>query len=329
MIIKKYRVDNIQEAMKKAKYELGPDAMILSQNKVSTGKWFNPFKKEKLEVILGIEEEKIEKDEDKELKEIIFKNPIYRDADREVRNMLKGYIKLNNLDRSSFSSSDSIEFINYIYKDNCFSKKEDLKKINILIGPTGVGKTTGIAKLAAREKLINKKKVGILTMDTYKIGGIEQIKAYAGILDLPFGVIESIRDIEEKIESFKNLDIIFIDTMGICQNNEDDLKKLKKYTSKIRGEKNILLALSVSTDTDINLSIIDKYELLEFEGLILTKFDELMDYQKFWSILENIKTPVNFISTGQEVPEDIKRMDLEKMISYIEDNIRIEERILN
>lgn len=328
MIIKKYIVDNIQEAINKAKYDLGPDAMILTQTKIKEGKWYHILRKEKLEVVLGIEDDRIERDENITLNNIILKNPIFRDADSEIRNKLSGYIKLNNLDDNNFSIKDSIEFINYIYKGHCLERKEKLKKINIFVGPTGVGKTTTIAKIAAKEKLINKKEIGILTMDTYKIGAIEQLKSYANILDIPFSVVENIRDIKYKIDSYKNLDMVFIDTAGICQNNVEELNRLKKYISSIKGEKKVYLTISISTDEEINSMIIDKYNIFECEGIIFTKFDELMNYKKFWSILKNIKIPVEYLSIGQEIPEDIKSIELENMISYIEDNIK-KEIILN
>lgn len=320
MIIRKYVVDNIKDAMEKAKYELGPDAMILSQHKIKVGKWYNLFKKDKIEVIIGIEETKLQKNDLLFLEEIVEKNPIFKDADKDIRDRLFGYCKLNQLDWKSFSKENSMEFIDFVYKDHCFLGQEGLGKVNIFVGPTGVGKTTNVAKIAAREKLLNKKSVGILTIDTYKIGGIEQIQSYANILDIPFAVVNSPRDIKEKMELFKRLDVILIDSLGVSQNNIEDIEKIKKYISNIRGEKRVILSLSISTEKSILKSMLDKYILLDYDGILLTKFDELVSFKKLWDVLDLIDKPVEYFSFGTKIPEDIEPASLVNVIEYVEKN---------
>lgn len=328
MIIRKYIVDDVKDAMTRAKYELGPEAMILSKHKVKIGKWYNLFKKDKIEVIIGIEESKLQKNDILALEEILENNPIFKDADDELKDRLFGYCKLNQLDWKGFSKKNSIEFIDFLYKDSCFKGQRGLDKINIFVGPTGVGKTTNVAKLAAREKLFNKKNVGILTIDTYKIGGIEQIQSYAKILEIPFAVAENPKDIKEKMELFKGLDLVLIDTVGMSQNSLDDLEKINRYIKNIKLDKRIILCLNMSTEKEIMESMLKNYNILNYDGVLLTKFDELVNFKKFWETLDIIDKPVEYFSFGEKIPEDIDEASLLKVIEYIESN-SLKEASLN
>lgn len=328
MIVRKYIVDDIKEALTRAKYELGPEAVILTQRNIKVGRGFSLFKKSKIEVIIGIEESKIQKNDLLMLDEVMENNPIFLDASDEIKERLFGYCKLNQLDWKSFSREDLFDFIGFLFGAHCFENQTELKKMNVLIGPTGVGKTTNLAKLAAREKLLNKKEVGILTIDTYKIGGIEQIQSYANILDIPFAVVENFRDIKEKVDLFKRLDTVLVDTVGISQNNSEDLKKLNKYLSSIRVDKKIILSLSVSTEKEIMRSMLENYKPLDYDSILLTKFDELVNYKNFWDLLEIVDRPVDFFSTGEMVPEDIYPGNLTNVIDYIENNT-LKKDVLN
>ena len=332
MIIKKYIVEDMKEAMTRAKYELGPEAMILSQRYIKQGKWYNPFKKKRLEVTVALETDAIKsKTIMEEPTKIEYKkraNPVNVDLREEfqdsimegaslnVREKLESYCALKALEEDNLSLEDIKEFIEIGFKDNCFDKELDLGRVNVLVGPTGVGKTTTIAKLAAKEHLENNKKVGIVTIDTYKIGAVEQIKIYADILALPFEVVNRPEEMAEAINRLSYCDIILIDTLGTSQKNNDKLNDIKQHIKKIESDVNTYLVLSVSTDKKTLLSILDNYKKLEYDAIILTKFDEATSYENFWNIIENNDYPVEYFCHGQEVPEDIKKATLENLMSY-------------
>lgn len=336
MIIKKYIVDDMKQAMTRAKYELGSEAMILSQRYIKEGKWYNPFKKKKLEVTVALESAAKKKEETKKNIEpkaplktkenkreeaqnhlnYDFQNPILEGASYQVKEKLKNYCSLKGLKEDKLSLGDIREFIDIGFKENPFKKKLSLKKVNILVGPTGVGKTTTIAKLAAREHLENNKKIGIITIDTYKIGAVEQIKTYADILALPFEVVNKPNEMKQSVKRLSYCDIILIDTLGTSQRNHNKLNEIKEYIEDMQKDANTYLVLSVSTDKKTMLSILDKYKKLDYDALILTKFDEVTSYENFWNIIENNPHPVEYFCYGQEVPEDIKKADLENLISY-------------
>lgn len=332
MIIKKYIVNDMKEAIVRAKYELGADAIIISQRFVRDGKWYNYFKKRRLEVTVAVEEKLAmtsAKVEDKSIdvinydySETIETGEIYEKASDMVKKKLMSYCQLHEKDEQSLTVIEKKDFINLALKDNCFEKRLELDKINIFIGPTGVGKTTTIAKIAAKEQLVNKKKVGLITIDTYRIGAVEQLKTYANILDIPFEVANCPKEMLQKINKLRYCDIILIDTLGTSPKNQEKLEDIKKYLDAIDLKTNNYLVLSVSTDRDTILSVLDRYKLLNYDGLVLTKFDEVSVLTNFWSIIENNTLPVQYFCYGQDVPDDIEDATLDNLLEYIEVNFK-------
>lgn len=332
MIIKKYIVDDIKEALVRAKYEMGKDAIIIGQRNIKVGKWYNPFKKNKVEVTLAIEESLREVPRPKEpikeeleaekprylLKDLVEKNPMFKNANDRIKEQLVGYCKLYLKESEYLLKDEIVDFINAAFKDNCFQKKQDLEKVNVFIGPTGVGKTTTIAKIAAYEYLINKKKVGLITMDTYRIGAVEQIRTYANILGIPCEVVQEPKEMNEKLQKLQDCDIILVDTLGTSQRNKEKLEDIEKHLQDIEN-KNTYLVLSMSTDKETTTSILNRYKQLEYDALILTKFDEINSFTNVWNMMEINPYPVQYFCYGQDVPDDIKVATLENLIAYSEE----------
>ncbi len=330
MIIKTYTTENMKEAITRASYELGKDAVIINQQEIRVGKWYNPFKKKKLQVTFALEEETSPKEIKKEPKEkkkekkysveeLIEKNPMFKNVSDRIRGQLLGYLKLNMKDETELSSEEVVDFLKIAFKDNCFENKLRFRKTNVFVGPTGVGKTTTIAKIAAHESLVNKRKVGLLTIDTYRIGAVEQLKTYAEILKLPFEVAHKTSEMEEKLDNLKSCDMILIDTLGTSQRNMEKLNEIDAYLENIRLKTNKFLVLSVSTDIETTNSIFENYKKLDYNGLILTKFDEVTNFSNLWNIIEHNKYPVQYFCHGQDVPEDIEKATLENLIAYSEE----------
>ncbi|MFZ7120948.1 MAG: hypothetical protein ACOWWH_08375 [Eubacteriaceae bacterium] len=324
MIIKKYVVSDMREAIIRAKYELGREAVIISQRKVKDGKWFIPFKKNKLEVTVAIEEDIAKENPLKNNKNYISsknenKNTsgIFTNLSDNSRQKLSNYCKLHKKNQDDLIQENLREFILENFKNNCFEKKIEFSKINAFIGPTGVGKTTTIAKIASNEYLVNKKKVGLITMDTYRIGAVEQLKTYANILGIPCETVERPQEMEKKIDKLSYCDIILIDTVGTSQKNTDKMDDIYKYLNAISEDMNKYLVLSISTEKETTLSILDKYKKLNYNAIILTKFDEVNTFHNFWNLLENNKMPVQFFCFGQDVPEDIKKASIDNVISFL------------
>lgn len=350
MIIKTYTVENMKEAIVRATYELGKDAIIISQQEIKVGKWYNPFKQKKLQVTFALEKEakakkaakaggtegepveaqervdilvgepkEIVKENKYSIEELIEKNPMLKNTNNRIRGQLLGYLKLNMKDENNLSAEEIVDFFKIAFKENCFEKKVRARKTNVFVGPTGVGKTTTIAKIAAHESLVNKKKVGMLTIDTYRIGAVEQLRTYAEILKLPFEVVHKPDEMQEKLEKLKACDMILIDTLGTSQRNKEKLNDINLYLENIKNKTNRFLVLSVSTDIETTNSIFEKYKALDYNGIILTKFDEVTNFNNLWNIIEHNAYPVQYFCHGQDVPDDIEKGTLENLIAYSEE----------
>lgn len=332
MIIKKYIVSDMKEAMVRAKYELGKDAVIISERKIKEGSWFNPFKKNKIEVTIAIEDD-VMNSTVKSNVEISKAKEIYMEQSKSIEDKeKKSDVKTENIklqenkeeletkaypDFNDCNTDEIIEFIHKNKPDNCFEKKKEFSKINALIGPTGVGKTTTIAKLASIEYLVNKNKVGLITMDTYRIGAVDQLKTYASILGIPCEVVEKPEDMHKKIDKLCYCDLLLIDTVGTSHRNNEKIDDIERYLADIAESYNKYLVLSISTDTDTTNAIMDRYEMLGYDALVLTKFDEVHTLKNFWNIIEHNNKPVQYFCFGQDVPEDIQSATLKNVLSYL------------
>jgi len=337
LIIRRYIVKDMREAVIRAKYELGSDAIIISQKPVRPGKWYNFLRKTMLEVTVAIEENIREKAGEDKVKE--KKAPTAAEAVKEARaadrrlestKMEKVFGRNDNaaarwqeycgrhaISEESVGFEQMKRFIGEEYPENAFSRDLELGKINVLVGPTGVGKTTSIAKIASGEFLQNNRKVGLITIDTYRIAAVEQLKKYAEILGINCEPVSDPSEMKGKISKLRNCEMILIDTVGASPKNEDRIEDVKLYLDEIEEEKNTYLTLSMSSDVDTNNSILEAYRALDYDSIILTKFDEVKNFNNFWNMMENNGKPIQYFCFGQTVPEDIRESSLDSVLSYL------------
>jgi flagellar biosynthesis protein FlhF len=185
------------------------------------------------------------------------------------------------------------------------------KYINIL-GPTGVGKTTTIAKMAARSVLEKKKKSGFITTDTYRIAAIEQLKTYAGLLQAPIEIAYNAQDYKNALEKLDHLDVIFIDTAGRNYREAkyvEDLQHLIDFNEQ--AESFLVLSLTVK-ERDLE-SIVEQFEEIPIKKFIFTKLDETNSIGTMFNLMIKYKKGLAYYTNGQEVPEDIEQPDLDKL----------------
>ena len=198
--------------------------------------------------------------------------------------------------------------------------KSPHKKIMMFVGPTGVGKTTTIAKLAARYayKLNSRHKVGIITLDTYRIGAVEQLMTYAKMMKLPIETVVDPNDFEEALEILRHNDYILIDTVGSSQHDREKIEKLSSFLRvNTFAEININLVLSAITKYEDLVDIYENFSILPIDTLIFTKLDETKTYGNIFSLLLDTKKPVSYFSIGQEVPDDLMEANAEYLLKGI------------
>jgi flagellar biosynthesis protein FlhF len=192
-------------------------------------------------------------------------------------------------------------------------------KVVFFIGPTGVGKTTTIAKIASKFSVDSEKKVALLTADTYRIAAADQLHTYANILEVPFRVIYSTEEMEQALKDFRDYDFILVDTAGHSHHNEAQKENMKAFVHSLDGkaEKEVFLVLSATTKYSDLISIADAYSAITDYKLIFTKLDETDTLGNLLNIKLHTGTELSYVTCGQNVPDDIENFNPQKTVKQL------------
>lgn len=204
-------------------------------------------------------------------------------------------------------------------KPEVISPAQEGPKVVIFIGPTGVGKTTTIAKIASMYAVEQKKKIALVTADTYRIAAAEQLRTYANIMQVPFRVIYSEEDMTTAIQDFKEYDYIFVDTMGHSHRNEEQRDNTKSLIEAVErsAESQCYLVLSATTKYKDLLKIVDNYKVIADYQLIFTKLDETYTLGNLLNLKLYTNTSIAYVTCGQNVPEDIEIFNPQKTVKVL------------
>ena len=196
---------------------------------------------------------------------------------------------------------------------------ENGPKVVFFMGPTGVGKTTTIAKLASKFKLDEKKKIALLTADTYRIAAVEQLRVYANILEVPFRVIYSSDEIETALAHFSDYDYILVDTAGHSHHNESQKEAMNEFIHSVDGkaEKDVFLVVSATTKYRDLTSIADAYRGMVDYKLIFTKLDETTSVGNLLNLKLYTGASLSYVTCGQNVPDDIDKFNPQKTVKQL------------
>lgn len=187
-------------------------------------------------------------------------------------------------------------------------------RIALFVGPTGVGKTTTIAKLAALHVLSGKKKVGLLTTDTFRVAAIEQLKTYAGILNVPIGIIRRNEEITSILNQQNDRDLILIDTTGRNYRDPVYVEEMKELSKKIQVDETFLVLSMTGKPRDLH-GLTKSFEPLQFDKFLFTKMDETSTFGAIVELLDRCRHPLSYITTGQNVPDDLEVASLQKIVN--------------
>lgn len=197
-----------------------------------------------------------------------------------------------------------------------FSGMSHEKKFITVVGPTGVGKTTTLAKMAADAILTYKKKIAFITTDTYRIAAIEQLKTYANILKAPLEVCYNREDFQLAVNKLRDYDAVFIDTAGRNFRNPAYVADLKRLID-FNNEMETFLVLSLTTKQMDMEEVLEQFKAVDIDKLILTKADETSVYGAIFNLLYSWKKPVAYITNGQNVPDDIVVATAERIVDQL------------
>lgn len=336
MQIHKYRAETIGEATARIRNDLGPDAMILSSRKIKGKNSGNLFEiaavgsnadyidqapgsyDDVRSELMSIKEMICAFNNTDKITEKIAAQPetlkIYAKmlkngvSDRYAREFLYRGGAFNNYSAGNgkkVGEATARAMMENVGIHRLFEAVSGGRKIMALIGTTGVGKTTTIAKLAAQLSLKSRKKVGLISIDNYRIGAMEQLKTYANILGIPCFPAFNRKYLAAALERLKGTDVVLIDTAGQSQY---DVKRIEELKNMMTDDFNIQthLLLSLSTSEGEMDKIAASFSPLKYRSYIFTKLDETEKCGSIINLLMKRRLPVSYLTTGQNVPDDIE-----------------------
>ncbi len=190
------------------------------------------------------------------------------------------------------------------------------RRLVALVGPTGVGKTTTIAKLAAHYRLKENRRVGLITVDTYRIAAVEQLRTYADIIDLPMQVVSSPREMREAVRRMSHLELVLVDTAGRSPKDDVKIRELRAFLTEAAADE-VHLVLSSVANLRTMQQTAERFLSVGSNALILTKLDEATGLGNVLPLLRSCKLPLSYLTNGQNVPDDIEVADPRRMARQI------------
>lgn len=347
----KIKAESVDAALAEAKRLLGDDAVILHTKQITAPGWMGLSQKQSVEVIASSSEAP---------DQAPVPQPVFAGANQDTGRLTDIEKQVEEVKRSIGELTSSVimpkqkerspitdrlirqgvsEFNAEMIVSECDSGIDQItnaisKRIKCagsisrrngqiraaLVGPTGVGKTTTVAKLAAQCMLNYKMKVAFITLDTYRIGAVEQLSAYARILNVPIEVALSPEDGEGLIARHMDKDLIIIDTVGRSQRNREHISELGFFLRSVHAT-DVHLVISASAHQQAQKETVDSFSALCADKIILTKLDECPQPGCILELASSSLLPYSYVTYGQNVPDDIAAAQSGKLASYIWDGV--------
>ncbi len=196
------------------------------------------------------------------------------------------------------------------------TRKQGRATVVALVGATGVGKTTTIAKLAAQFRLKQGCRVGLVTIDTYRIAATEQLRTYAEIIEAPLEVVLTPQEMKPALERLRHCDIVLIDTAGRSQFDREKLNELGEFLSAAEPDETHLV-LSATSSHAVLMKAMEEFSSLKIDRVIFTKLDEAVGIGTLLAVCRKLDAKLSYVTTGQDVPSDIEESDGRKLAEMI------------
>ncbi len=254
---------------------------------------------------------------------LLYNTMLDNDIDEKYVNEL-----VSNADKAGKPGAKLDHYLSAVYQKMIlrFGKADGISEpagkgpvVIFFIGPTGVGKTTTIAKVASSLSVNDKKKIALLTTDTYRIAAADQLRTYASILEVPFRVIYSEDELLIACDDFKDQDYILVDTAGHSHKSEELLARQKAYMACLPETftKQCFLVVSATTKYKDLKKIVDNYKTVSDFQLIFTKLDETSTLGSLYNIRCYSESPIAFVTCGQNVPDDIETFNAQRIVKQL------------
>lgn len=216
---------------------------------------------------------------------------------------------------------NSIEAIEPVVRDMLgepytIESKNDNQRVYLFVGPTGVGKTTTLAKLAAKLSLVENRSVGLITADTFRIAAVEQLKTYSEILGIPLTVIYEPEEVREALKKYRDKDFVLVDTAGRSHKSTELKSDLDNLLKHLKNPE-IFLVISLTTGYKDIVSILNSYDFLKDYKLLFTKLDEASSLGNILNVKAHTGKPLSYFAIGQSVPDDIEIANVDRVVNFI------------
>lgn len=317
MDLRTYRARSLQEALRLVREDLGPDASVLHTRDVAMGisRWLGGAKE--IEVTASAEVQVPSRLES--LSRLRTADEVQTADAQDYRSKFRADLfqpsrqsaGLEELCRKAAERvhDNQATRLRKLEQEICVSGPirvgGETPKIVAFVGPTGVGKTTSIAKLAAHYALQQKCSVGLITVDTFRIAAVEQLRTYAEIMDLPLQVVSSPREMREAVDRLSDCDLILLDTAGRSPRDEVRMAELRMLLAEA-GAHEVVLVLSSTAGLESCQSASTAFSRIRATSLLLTKIDEAVSLATLVPVLCNPHLPLSYLTDGQHVPDDIR-----------------------
>lgn len=252
--------------------------------------------------------------------QLVYRQLLDNEVDEKYANQIIGEIESGLKKESNIDSILAGIYQKIILKlgqPKIIEAEEKKTKLVFFMGPTGVGKTTTIAKLASYFKLEKKLKVALITCDTYRIAAVEQLRTYANILDVPLQVVYTIEEFNSAVKGYKDYDLIFVDTAGRSHKNNEQCNEILHFVNDCQIDENVeketFLVLSAATKYKDLLNINQVFSSLKNYSIIFTKLDETTCLGNILNMKLHTGLQLSYVTSGQAVPDDISIIDAQKI----------------
>ena len=252
--------------------------------------------------------------------QLVYRQLLDNEVDEKYANQIIGEIETSLKKESNIDSILAGIYQKIILKlgqPKVLEAEEKKTKLIFFMGPTGVGKTTTIAKLASYFKLEKKLKIGLITCDTYRIAAVEQLRTYANILAVPLQVVFTLEEFNSAVKGYEGYDMIFVDTAGRSHKNNEQCNEVLHFINDCSVgddvKKEVFLVLSAATKYRDLIQINKAFESLKNYSLIFTKLDETACLGNILNMKLHTGVQLSYVTSGQAVPDDISIIDAQKI----------------
>ncbi|MFT9494991.1 flagellar biosynthesis protein FlhF [Anaerosolibacter sp.] len=247
---------------------------------------------------------------------LLLQNDVEPSISEKILSIVRKQMSFTRENEEAIKNAIRIKIREYLGQPSPVEEGKTQQRTIVLIGPTGVGKTTTLAKLAAKLSINGMKSVGVITADTYRIAAVDQLRTYSEILGIPLKVVYEPQEMKDALSNFNNKDIVLIDTAGRNHKNSEQIEEVKRLIETVENPE-IFLVISATTGYKDIKNIVSSYEFIKEYKLLFTKLDESSTKGNILNTKILTGKSLSYLTIGQSVPDDIEIANSDRIANSI------------